>query len=209
MAREACAKSDSPRAPHWISRFGDLLLEGFEGAARWRRAGVHVALERERRTRRALARGAAQRIIFAQRIAFPIVGHLNAPHIGVPVERDAKKIVNFALGPIGGPPQIRGSRQRRIARRERRRANADAAACRLLARSLCARAVSADDRRHRTAARAADNRRRRRPAASYSLHFERLRQTCVQLRGLDALDNGILDGRPHGGRVDRAAHERR
>ena len=59
----------------------DLFLQRFERAARRRRAGLHVALERERGTRRTFARGTAQRIIFAQRMAFPVVRHLNAAQI--------------------------------------------------------------------------------------------------------------------------------
>ena len=95
-----------------------------------RRAGDDVALVGEGRARRTFARRAAHRIILAQRVAFPVVRHLNAPQIGVPVEDDAEQIVDFALGPIRRLPEIHDAGEMRLAARRHRRARARAPAFR-------------------------------------------------------------------------------
>src|SRR5689334_8963150 len=42
------------------------------------------------------------RIVFAQGIAFPLLGQQDAPHIGMPREFDPKHIEHFAFQPVGG-----------------------------------------------------------------------------------------------------------
>src|ERR1035437_3574080 len=41
-------------------------------------------------------------VIFAQRVALPLVGQQDAPHVGVPREFDPEHIVDFTLQPVGG-----------------------------------------------------------------------------------------------------------
>src|SRR6266568_2902354 len=40
-------------------------------------------------------------VVFAQRVALPLVGHEDAPHVGVPREFDTEHVVDFALQPVG------------------------------------------------------------------------------------------------------------
>ena len=48
------------------------------------------------------------RIVLAQRMPFPVVGHQNAPQIRMAVERDAEQIEHLALGPVR-PPDRHGT----------------------------------------------------------------------------------------------------
>src|SRR5579885_3127781 len=89
------------------SDFRDLLRKRGGCFTGRRRSGRYVALERELRSRRFLERRTAQRIILAQRMAFPIDRHLDAPQIGMPFESDSKKIVYFAFRPIRARPNVR------------------------------------------------------------------------------------------------------
>src|ERR1035437_10022574 len=51
-------------------------------------------------------------VVFTQRVALPLVGHQDAPHVGVPREFDAEHIVDFALQPVGG--QVYAHRRLRL-----------------------------------------------------------------------------------------------
>ena len=88
-----------------LARPPDFFLQRLERTSRRRRAGDDVALVREARTRRAFARRTAHRIIFAQRMAFPIVRHLDAAQVGVALEDEAEEIEDLTLGPIGRLPE--------------------------------------------------------------------------------------------------------
>ena len=136
-----CAAAAGSAAP-WNSlraaRLRDLLLQRGGGTARGRRTGADVRLQRERRARRALARGPAQRVVLAERIAFPVVRHLDAPQIGMAVEADAVEVEDLALGPVGARPQIGDASERRPRSRRRRTARARAPACRSRPRSRSA-----------------------------------------------------------------------
>src|SRR3954452_6881705 len=41
-------------------------------------------------------------VVFAQREALPLVGHEDAPHVGVSREFDTEHVVDFAFQPVGG-----------------------------------------------------------------------------------------------------------
>src|ERR1019366_6150645 len=41
-------------------------------------------------------------VVLAQRVALPLVGHQDAPQVGVPREFDPEHIVDFAFQPVGG-----------------------------------------------------------------------------------------------------------
>src|SRR3954453_14481312 len=41
-------------------------------------------------------------VILTQGVALPLVGHEDAPHVGVSGEFDAEHVVDFALEPVGG-----------------------------------------------------------------------------------------------------------
>ena len=43
----------------------------------------------------------AERIVLAERVAVPVVGHEDAREIGMTVERDAEQVVGLALGEVG------------------------------------------------------------------------------------------------------------
>src|SRR5207247_9441195 len=59
------------------------------------------------------AEPAAQREVFAQRVAFGVrLPHQDAPQVGMAAERDAEHVVDLALQPVGAPPQ----RDDRVAR---------------------------------------------------------------------------------------------
>src|SRR5690349_17633225 len=44
------------------------------------------------------------RVVFAQRMAVPIVGHQNAAQVGVVQELNAEQVEDFTFVPVGGPP---------------------------------------------------------------------------------------------------------
>src|SRR5687768_14883620 len=49
----------------------------------------------------------SEREVFAQRVSFPVVGHQDAAQVGVAVEADAEHVVDLALGPVRGGPDVR------------------------------------------------------------------------------------------------------
>ena len=53
-------------------------------------------------------------IIFAQRIAFPVVTQEEATHIGVSGEADTEIVEHFTFVQVGRMPQIRNGRQYRV-----------------------------------------------------------------------------------------------
>ena len=46
------------------------------------------------------------RVILAQRVALPFLGHEDAAHIRVPGELDAEHVEYFALQPVGGQVHV-------------------------------------------------------------------------------------------------------
>src|SRR5438309_237805 len=49
-------------------------------------------------------------IIFSQRMADPVFGEKDTPQVGMAGEPDAAQVVDFALVPIGRPPDMRHGR---------------------------------------------------------------------------------------------------
>src|SRR6186997_3006592 len=43
-------------------------------------------------------------VIFSQGIPYPILGAEDSPHVRMAGEHHARQVINFALVPIGGPP---------------------------------------------------------------------------------------------------------
>jgi hypothetical protein len=46
----------------------------------------------------------AQRVVLALRVALPVLGHLDADQVGVPVETDAEEVVGLPLHEVGRRP---------------------------------------------------------------------------------------------------------
>src|SRR5258707_2457612 len=49
---------------------------------------------------------AADRVIAAQRMPDPVVGHEDSRELGMPVEDDAEQVVRLALVPVGGWKEV-------------------------------------------------------------------------------------------------------
>src|SRR4029079_16403183 len=49
---------------------------------------------------------ARENVVFAERKTFPVISAQNAPQIRVARKTDYKKVVRFALMPIGGGPEV-------------------------------------------------------------------------------------------------------
>jgi hypothetical protein len=47
---------------------------------------------------------AAERIVLAQRVTLPVLGHEDANEVGMAVEVDPHHVPRFALEPVGGRP---------------------------------------------------------------------------------------------------------
>ena len=61
----------------------------------------------------------AQRIILAQRVAFPVGGHQDAAQVGMTLELDAEHVPQFALTPVGATIEVRNSWQGWVDARDR------------------------------------------------------------------------------------------
>src|SRR5258706_8746092 len=53
-------------------------------------------------------------VVFAQRVPLPVVRQEQAPEVGVPLEKNAEKVVALALLPIGNRPHVDERRDGRI-----------------------------------------------------------------------------------------------
>src|SRR5262245_56219656 len=67
----------------------------------------------ERVLHQQLAR-AFERIVLALRTSLPVLGHQDAPSIGMADEADAEHVVDLALEPVGGGPHRRHRCERRV-----------------------------------------------------------------------------------------------
>ena len=54
------------------------------------------------------------RVVLAQRMAFPVLGHQQPPQVAVPVEDDAEQVPHLALEPVGGRPDAASRRHVRV-----------------------------------------------------------------------------------------------
>jgi len=52
-----------------------------------------------------------ERVVLAQRMADPLVGHQDTRHVGVAVEADAEQVEHLALVPVGRHPDAAGRRR--------------------------------------------------------------------------------------------------
>src|SRR5262249_35330156 len=53
-------------------------------------------------------------IVFAQRVALPVIGAQDPSQVGMPVENDAEHVIGLTLVPIGGRPEIPDAANTRI-----------------------------------------------------------------------------------------------
>src|ERR1700735_4134486 len=110
---ERLSPAAASRTGSWTSLADPLhlFLQRFESTPRRRAARYDVGLVGKCGARRALGRRSTHRGIYAQRMADPVLRHLNPAEIRVSIEANSEEVVHLALGPVGRLPHVRDRRE--------------------------------------------------------------------------------------------------